>query len=238
MRKLSFTSLAAGIAVFALSVPGASAGGWGCGSCNSGFGYSAFSYGYAYPSAQILYAQPVYTYAQPTYVVRQNYYLPSYPRILDPADARPPLYVVNQGPSFHGPGITTLARRTYSEGGYAYGNDYPYMGDDSYGYGPGYGAGAYSYGYGAPGLYGRPSFRSYGPRYRSSYGFRPQWSSPRLYRPYSSYGYRPSPRAGIYNVPGRRWMGPRMAAGPRFSGPGMSGPRSWSPRFGAQRRWR
>jgi hypothetical protein len=47
--------------------------------------------------------------------------------VLDPSDARKPIYVVNQGPVYSGPLIVTYAVPTYSEGGYAYGTPYPYV---------------------------------------------------------------------------------------------------------------
>src|SRR5512139_2763942 len=44
--------------------------------------------------------------------------------VLDPSDARKPIYVVNQGPVYSGPGIYAVP--TFSEGGYAYTTPYPY----------------------------------------------------------------------------------------------------------------
>jgi len=47
--------------------------------------------------------------------------------VLDPSDARPDLYIVNQGPVYDGPNITWFAAPTYSEGGYAFARPYPYI---------------------------------------------------------------------------------------------------------------
>lgn len=57
--------------------------------------------------------------------------------VLDPSDARPPIYVVNQGPVYSGPGIYAVP--TFSEGGFAYRGPYPYVNGPVWGYGPGYG---------------------------------------------------------------------------------------------------
>ena len=47
--------------------------------------------------------------------------------VLDPSDARPDLYIVNQGPVYDGPNVVWFAAPTYSEGGYAYAKPYPYV---------------------------------------------------------------------------------------------------------------
>jgi hypothetical protein len=57
--------------------------------------------------------------------------LPPVGYVLDPSDARAPIYVVNQGPGY-GLAVVTYAVPTYSEGGYAYALPYPYV----HGYGP------------------------------------------------------------------------------------------------------
>lgn len=58
--------------------------------------------------------------------------------VLGASDARKPIYVVNQGPVYAGPGIYAVP--TYSEGGYAYTTPYPYVKSywayRRYGYGP------------------------------------------------------------------------------------------------------
>src|SRR5215468_6658446 len=46
---------------------------------------------------------------------------------LDPSDARPDLYFVNQGPVYAGPNIVTFGQPTYSESGFAYAMPYPYV---------------------------------------------------------------------------------------------------------------
>ena len=50
--------------------------------------------------------------------------------VLDPSDARPPIYIVNQGPVFSGPDVYALP--TYSEGLYADLIPYPYIGHGNY----------------------------------------------------------------------------------------------------------
>jgi hypothetical protein len=45
---------------------------------------------------------------------------------LNPSDAARPFYLVNQGPSVPGLGTVPVARPTYSEGGYAFADAYPY----------------------------------------------------------------------------------------------------------------
>jgi hypothetical protein len=54
---------------------------------------------------------------------------------IDPADARPPMYVVNQGPVYSGPGIYSVP--TFSERGYGTSVRYPYT------YGPRHGRAFY-----------------------------------------------------------------------------------------------
>ncbi len=76
--------------------------------------------------------------------------------VLNPSDARAPIYIVNQGPVYSGPGFYTVP--TYSEGGYAF-TPYPYV--SGYGYARTY----------VP--YVRPSFRSYGAPPFGAYYYRP-----------------------------------------------------------------
>src|ERR1700730_4694735 len=97
--------------------------------------------------------------------------LPPVGYVLDPSDARRPIYVVNQGPVYDGPGIITFATPTYSEGGYAYALPYPYV-----------------HGYG---WYG-----GYGPWPRR-YGYRPSVIRPYA----AAYRYRPAANARVINVP-------------------------------------
>jgi hypothetical protein len=69
--------------------------------------------------------------------------------VLDPSDAARPVYPVDP----YATGAAPFARPTYSEGGYAYADSYPYT-DDPYGYG--------SQGYGPP-AYGPYGPQAYGP---------------------------------------------------------------------------
>jgi hypothetical protein len=80
--------------------------------------------------------------------------------VLDPSDAAKPLYPVDPRPYVTGFGVVPYARPTYSEGGYAYADSYPYS-DDPYGHGQGYGAGFAS---GLPG-YAAPAYDPPGPGY-------------------------------------------------------------------------
>jgi hypothetical protein len=106
--------------------------------------------------------------------------LPPTGYVLDPSDARAPIYVVNQGPVYSGPNIVAaplytaplvrLAVPTYSEGGYAYAQPYPYV--RSY--------------WGWP----HPRKRYWDPSYRP-------YGAP----PYGAYRYRPAPSARIINLP-------------------------------------
>jgi hypothetical protein len=101
--------------------------------------------------------------------------LPPVGYVIDPSDARRPIYVVNQGPVYSGPGIISIAVPTYSEGGYAYALPYPYV--------RGYGW------YDAPGYRHWPRPYAYGPN---------------VIRPYAAaYRYRLAPNARVINVPQR-----------------------------------
>jgi hypothetical protein len=92
--------------------------------------------------------------------------------VLDPSDARKPIYVVNQGPFYSGPGIYAVP--TYSEGGYAYTTPYPYV--KSY-------WADWQYGYGARfNRYMNPGYRPYG------------------YAPYGAYVYRTAPSARVIHI--------------------------------------
>ena len=105
--------------------------------------------------------------------------------VLDPSDARKPIYVVNQGPVYSGPNIYAVplytgavglyAVPTYSEGGYAYAQPYPYV-------------------------------KSYWAhwRWRRPYAHRRYWDPsyrPYGYPPYGAYRYRPAPGARVIQVP-------------------------------------
>jgi hypothetical protein len=101
--------------------------------------------------------------------------------VLNPSDAARPFYVVNQGPV--GFGIVPYARPTYSEGGYAFADAYPY----AYPY-------IQSYGYGT--RYGYRAFRPPAPAYYGDVFARP-YGAP----PYTAYRYRTAPSAKIIHVP-------------------------------------
>jgi hypothetical protein len=79
------------------------------------------------------------------------------------------------------------ARPTYSEGGYAYADSYPYT-DDPYGYGYG------SPGYGAP-AYATPGYDPPGPGYYQALNLRPAGAPP-----YTAYRYRTAPSAKIIHL--------------------------------------
>jgi hypothetical protein len=96
--------------------------------------------------------------------------------LLDPSDMRKPMYVVNQGPVYSGPGIYAVP--TYSEGGYAYTEPFPYV--RSFGYGP---YSIFQADRPLPYRYYRQGYRPYG------------------YPPYGAYRYRPAPSAKIIHVP-------------------------------------
>jgi hypothetical protein len=98
--------------------------------------------------------------------------------VLDPSDARKPIYVVNQGPYYSGPGIYAVP--TYSEGGYAatYAAPYPYV----RGYW-GYGRWPHAHAYRPARAWRNPAYRPYG--------------AP----PYAAYQYRPAPSARVIKVP-------------------------------------
>jgi hypothetical protein len=94
--------------------------------------------------------------------------------VLDPSDARRPFYVVN-GPFGIGFAAPTYARPTYSEGGYAFADAYPYDLPYVLSYG------AFS---GPPGPAADPFARPFG--------------AP----PYTAYRYRPAPNARIIHLRG------------------------------------
>lgn len=96
--------------------------------------------------------------------------------VLDPSDARPPFYVVNSpfGFGFAAPPyVLPYARPTYSEGGYAFADAYPY----DFPYVVSYGGG-FRHGYRAAGWFARP------------------FGAP----PYTAYRYRPAPGARIIHL--------------------------------------
>jgi hypothetical protein len=103
--------------------------------------------------------------------------LPPVGYVLDPSDARKPIYIVNQGPVYSGPLIYSFAVPTYSEGGYAYAVPYPYV---------------------------RVYDGWHRWRYNDRYYPAKRWRRSDLYRPYAAaYAYRPAPSARVIEVPER-----------------------------------
>ncbi len=110
-----------------------------------------------------------------------------------PAVAPAPIYVVNQGPEYTGPGIM-IPYSTYSpQADLAAPYDYPYISGPGYGYGYGhrygyrhrYGYG-HGYGYGYRHGYAHPDYRGTAPRF--AYGER-GYVHPHHYGP-TGYGHR------------------------------------------------
>jgi hypothetical protein len=136
-------------------------GGWGGWSGSVGWGTGCGGCGVvAY--APVTYAVPVTTYA-----------VPLAPAPIEvggcncggsigyaaPSIAPSPVYVVNQGPEYTGPGVMEPYRTYNPAPEYAPAASYPYI--SPAGYGPGYGYGWHGYDYRRPGFYARPF---YGPR--------------------------------------------------------------------------
>jgi hypothetical protein len=113
--------------------------------------------------------------------------------VLDPSDAAKPVYPVD--PYFAGFG--PFARPTYSEGGYAYADSYPYT-DDPYGYASlAYGPPAYGP-YWPPGCGSSgpaPNYDPPGPGYYQGLYVRPAGAPP-----YTAYRYRVAPSAKIIHL--------------------------------------
>jgi len=110
-------------------------------------------------------------YGQPPY----DPLLPPVGYVIDPSDARRPIYVVNQGPVYTGLGIMSIAVPTYSEGGYTYALPYPYVRGYRW--------------------YDAPGYRRW--RWSSAYGSK-------VIRPFAAaYRYRLAPNARVINVPQR-----------------------------------
>jgi hypothetical protein len=115
--------------------------------------------------------------------------------VLNPSDAARPVYPVDP----YLTGSARFARPTYSEGGYAYADSYPYT-DDPYGYASqGYGPPAYgsvAYGALAHGGWGAaPNYDPPGPGYYRGLYVRPAGAPP-----YTAYRYRPAPSAKIIHL--------------------------------------
>jgi hypothetical protein len=168
------------VTALSYSVPVAPAPSYGCGGCGA-------------PMAAVVYAQPV----APAPIVTSTWAGCGCNRGLFSA-ASSPLYVVNQGPQYSGPGLM-VPYQTYSqEAAYAPAVDYPYVSpyESGYGYGAGYG-----YGYRHRSYYGQPYYHGPGPGfgYRSHAYFRPHY-----YAPAARY-YGPGPR--YYSRPHGSWRG-------------------------------
>jgi hypothetical protein len=138
--------------------------------------------------ADCCWSNPTVIYAEPpvTIVVPPTGY------VLDPSDAYRPVYVVNQGPVLAGARIIPVAVPTYSEGGYAYPTDYPYV--RSY-YGDRW--------------FAAPPARRYGWRHRQWEGrrlldrprvVRPGYGYGHVSPPYDAYAYRPAHGARVIHV--------------------------------------
>jgi hypothetical protein len=112
--------------------------------------------------------------------------LPPTGYLLDPSDARPQVYVVDEGPS-HGAWVGAIAQPTYSEGGYVYLDDCPAEvapPSRRYPYVRSYHGGR---GFDAPPRTGR---QEYGRRYGEAAAG----------GPVAAYRYRPAPDARIIRV--------------------------------------
>ncbi len=106
--------------------------------------------------------------------------------VLDPSDAARPAYPVAPSPRVISFGAAApYARPTYSEGGYAYADSYPYS-DSPYGY-P-------AVGYGPPG-YPAAAYDPPGPGYYQGLYIRPAGAPP-----YTAYRYRGAPSAKIIHL--------------------------------------
>lgn len=124
------------------------------------------------PFPQVVYASPPALFVAPP----AGY-------VLDPSDAVRPFYVVSQMPYAPGFGIVPLARPTYSEGGYAYAEPYPY--DAPY---------IHSYGFGI-----RTRYRAW--RAGPDRGYYGAFVRPVGAPPYTAYRYRTAPGARIIHIP-------------------------------------
>jgi len=118
-----------------------------------------------------------------------------------------PIYVVNQGPHYAGPGIVairTFAVPAYSEG-YAYGSPYPYVrGYGDWAYGPGY----------AP-IYRPPYWHGRVHRSDDAVGYGPRIYRRHVFRPYAgAYRYRPAPSARVIRVNEQPRVAPPAASPP------------------------
>jgi len=199
----------------------ASAGGWGWGSgWGAGWGSGFGCGGCAAPSAAVIYAQPVAPLPPPVTVGwtggcgcgscgcgHQSLVYAAPP--IEPTPIAPaPIYVVNQGPAYEGPGITVPYHTWAPVSAYGPAAEYP----DDAGYGVGYGYGYrhhLGYGYGYRHHLGYGHGLGYGLGYRHRFG--PGLGfGPRPWRVGANLGFR-RPFGGF---PARRWGGPML--GPRW----------------------
>ena len=122
-----------------------------------------------------------------------------------------PIYVVNQGPHYAGPGIVairTFAVPAYSEGGY-YGSPYPYIGPYVRGYGD------WSYGPGYAPVYRPPYWHGRVHRSDDAIGYGPRVYRRHVFRPYAgAYRYRPAPSARVIRVNEQPRVAPPAATPP------------------------
>jgi len=203
LYRVVLVSLAAAFTVGMTSF--ASAGGWGWGSgWGAGWGSGFGCGGCAAPSAAVIYAQPV---APPPVVVgwtggcgcgcggcgHQSLVYAAPP--IEPTPIAPaPIYVVNQGPAYEGPGITVPYHTWSPVSAYGPAAEYP----DDAGYGLGYGYGyRHHLGYG----YGHRLGYGLGYGHRFGLGFR---HGPRPW----GFGGRVAFHRHFGGFPGRPWTGP------------------------------
>lgn len=152
----------------------------GCGGCGA-------------PTAVIIYAQPVAPAPVPVMVRTwstgcgcQQPVVYAAPTPIAPA----PIYVVNQGPEYAGPGLMVPYRTWSPAAAYGPQSEYPYV--------PGYGYG-HGYGYRTPAYYPHPFYRGYhgvAPRfaYRERVFAHPHYYGPHHYGPmprWRPYPHRP-----------------------------------------------
>jgi hypothetical protein len=124
--------------------------------------------------------------------------LPPTGYVLDPSDARAPVFVVNQGPNAGG-WSGALAQPTYSEGGYAYVDDPYFAGPAIIDCAPAYRAPVRHYPY-VRSYYGGRWFDAPRRQVRRHHGWQHRYAD---YRggPAAAYRYRPAPSARIIRVP-------------------------------------
>jgi hypothetical protein len=173
--RVVLVSLAAVFTVGMTSL--ASAGGWGWGG-GWGGGWGAGCGGCAAPTAAIVYAQPVIA-APPLVTVGwgggcgcgQQSIVYAAPPIEPTPIAPAPIYVVNQGPAYEGPGITVPYHTWAPVSGYGPVGGYGYHHHFGYGYGHRWG-----YGYRPHLAYHRPFIGYPHRRWPMPYGHGYPWN--------------------------------------------------------------